>query len=106
MCIFAISNVLGLSVLASIWTVLDYIHVCNFWKCPFYSVIMPIFLTRTLISLRIFFGDSPQCKVRQRTKKDVAASRAMIMNRHVIPEGNVVRADIMVAPLNGIHEII
>jgi hypothetical protein len=58
MCIFAISNVLGLSVLASIWTVLDYIHVCNFWKCPFYSVIMPIFLTRTLISLRIFFGIS------------------------------------------------
>jgi hypothetical protein len=59
-----------------------------------------------VITCRIMFADSPQCKVRQRTKKDVAASRAMIMNRHVIPEGNVVRADIMVAPLNGIHEII
>jgi hypothetical protein len=28
------------------------------------------------------------------------------MNRAVIPERNVIRADIMVAPLNDIHEII
>jgi len=36
----------------------------------------------------------------------VAASRAKIINRPIIPERNVVRADIMVAPLDGICEII
>jgi hypothetical protein len=49
---------------------------------------------------------SPQRRVRQRTEEDVAAFRARIMNRAVIPERNVIRADIMVAPLNDIHEII
>jgi hypothetical protein len=36
----------------------------------------------------------------------VAASRAKIMNMAVIPERNVVRADIMGAPLDDIHQII
>jgi hypothetical protein len=36
----------------------------------------------------------------------VAASRAKIMNRPVIPERNVVQANIIDAPLDGIHEII
>jgi hypothetical protein len=36
----------------------------------------------------------------------VAASRAKIMKRLVIPERNIVRADIMVVPLDSIHEII
>jgi hypothetical protein len=49
---------------------------------------------------------SPQRRVRQRTEEDVAASRAKIMNRPVILERNVIRADIMIAPLDGIHEII
>jgi hypothetical protein len=49
---------------------------------------------------------SPQCKVRQRTEEDVAAFRARIMNRAVIPKRNVIRADIMVAPLDDIHKII
>jgi hypothetical protein len=49
---------------------------------------------------------SQQCKVRQRTEEDAAAHRAKIMDRAVIPERNVVRADIMVAPLDGINEII
>jgi hypothetical protein len=49
---------------------------------------------------------SPQHRVQQRTEEDVAALRAKIMNRAVIPERNVVHADIMVAPLDDIHEII
>jgi hypothetical protein len=55
---------------------------------------------------RIMSAGSPQRSVRQRTEEDVAAFRARIMNRAVIPERNVIRADIMVAPLNDIHEII
>jgi hypothetical protein len=42
----------------------------------------------------------------QRTKEDVAAFRTKIMNKPVISERNVIRADIMVASLDGIHEII
>jgi len=101
---------------------LDYIAVCNFWKSTFYyRYNAKYFLgtNRTLISLTIFlaylFGyyfcrtmsiDSPQRRVRQRIEEDVAASRAKIMNRAVIPKRNVVRADIMVAPLDDIHQII
>jgi hypothetical protein len=51
-------------------------------------------------------ASSPQRRVRQKIEENVAASRAKIMNRAVIPEGNVVRADIMVAPLDDIHQII
>jgi hypothetical protein len=49
---------------------------------------------------------SPQRRVRQRTEGDLAALRAKIMNITVIVERNVVRADIMVAPLDSIHNII
>jgi hypothetical protein len=49
---------------------------------------------------------SPQCRVRQRTKGDRTALRAKIMDRTVIAERNVVRSDIMVAPLDSIHDII
>jgi len=59
-----------------------------------------------VITCRIMSAGSPQRRVRQRTEEDVAASRAKIMNRPVILERNVIRADIMIAPLDGIHEII
>jgi hypothetical protein len=49
---------------------------------------------------------SPQRRVRQRTEGDLAALRAKIMDKPVIAERNVVRANIMVAPLDSIHEII
>jgi hypothetical protein len=49
---------------------------------------------------------SPQPRVRQRTKGDITALRAKIMDRIVIGERNVVRLDIMVAPLDSIHDII
>jgi len=51
-------------------------------------------------------ADSPQRKVQQRIEEDVAALRAKIMNKAVIPERNVVRADIMVTPLDDIYQII
>jgi len=49
---------------------------------------------------------SPQRRVRQRTNRELAALRAKIMNRSVIAERIVVRADIMMAPLDSIHDII
>jgi hypothetical protein len=49
---------------------------------------------------------SPQRRVRQRTEGDRAALRAKIMGRPVIAERNVVRLDIMVAPLDSIHDTI
>jgi hypothetical protein len=49
---------------------------------------------------------SPQRRVRQRTEGDRAALRAKIMGRPVIAERNVVRSDIMVAPLDSIHDTI
>jgi hypothetical protein len=49
---------------------------------------------------------SPQHKVRQRTEGDRAALRAKIMDRPVIAERNVVCSDIMVAPLDSIHDTI
>jgi hypothetical protein len=49
---------------------------------------------------------SPQRSVRQRTEGDLAALRAKIMNRIVIAERNVIRTDVMVAPLDNIHDII
>jgi hypothetical protein len=55
---------------------------------------------------RIMSAGSPQRSVRQRTEEDVAAFRARIMHRAVIPERNFIRANIMVAPLDSIHEII
>jgi len=96
--------------------------VCNFWKVHFTTVIMLIFFFGTnkyLIFLRIFlaylvgnyfckimFADNPQRRVRQRTEEDVAAIRARIMNRAVIPERNVIRTYLLVAPLDSINEII
>jgi len=65
--------------------------------CPF---VLLYLISRTM------FAGSPQCIVHQRTEEDVATFKAKIMNRPVIPKRNVVRADIMVAPLNDIHQII
>jgi hypothetical protein len=55
---------------------------------------------------RIMSAGSPQCRVRQRTKGDRAALRAKIIDRPVIAERNVVRSDILVAPLDCIHDTI
>jgi hypothetical protein len=49
---------------------------------------------------------SPQCRVHQRTVEDRATLQAKTMDRKVIAERNVVRSDIMVPPLDSIHDII
>jgi len=49
---------------------------------------------------------SPQRRVRQRTEGDRAVLRAKIMDRPVIAKRNVVRSDIIVAPLDSIHDTI
>jgi hypothetical protein len=51
-------------------------------------------------------ADNPQWRIQQRTEEDVAAFRVRIMNRAVIPERNVIRTDLLVAPLDNINEII
>jgi hypothetical protein len=96
---------------------------CNIWKSPFYCRYNTIFFlkkktNKNLIFLRIFLENlvgyfcrnmstgSPQRRVRQRTNRELAALRAKIMNRSVIAERIVVRADIMMAPLDSIHDII
>jgi len=55
---------------------------------------------------RTMLVGSPQHRVRQRTEGDRAALRAKIMDRPVIAERNVIRSDIMVAPLDSIHDTI
>jgi hypothetical protein len=55
---------------------------------------------------RIMSAGSPQHRVRQRTEGDRTALRAKIMDRPIIAERNVVRLDIMVAPLDNIHDTI
>jgi hypothetical protein len=52
------------------------------------------------------FVVSSQCRVRQRTEEGIATSRARIANRPVIPERNLVRADVLVTPLDVINDII
>jgi hypothetical protein len=94
---------------------------CNYWKNPFfYRYTADFFLTnKNLIFFRlslaqlvgyfffrIMFAGSPQRRVRQMTDGELAALRAKIMNRSVIAEHNVVRPNIMVAPLDSIHDII
>jgi hypothetical protein len=49
---------------------------------------------------------SSQYRVRQRKEEVLVANRTRIENRQAIPERNVVRADVMVAPLDIIADII
>jgi hypothetical protein len=63
-------------------------------------------LLPNLFFCRIMYAGSPQCRVRQRTEGDRVALRAKIMDQLVIAERNVVQSDIMVAPLDSIHDTI
>jgi hypothetical protein len=49
---------------------------------------------------------SSQRRVIQRTDEGIAATRARMENTQVIPERNILRADIMVAPLDFIAQMI
>jgi hypothetical protein len=51
-------------------------------------------------------ASNPQPRVRPRTEGDRTAIRIKIMNCPVIAEWNMVRSDIMVAPLDSIHDTI
>jgi hypothetical protein len=51
-------------------------------------------------------ADSSQHRVRQRTAEAVNATLAKVENKQAIPERNVLKADISVAPLDFIAEII
>jgi hypothetical protein len=99
----------------------DICWVYFFCKCPFYCSYNAKFSFETnknLTFLRLLlanlvgyfcrnmFAGSPQCRVRQRTKGDLVALRTKILDITVITEWNVVRADIMVASLDSIHDII
>jgi hypothetical protein len=103
--------------------IVDYIVIflgCNFWKSPFYCHYNARFsmCTNKNISFglllanifgffcRIMSAGSPQRRVQQRTEGDRATLRAKIMDRPVVAERNVVRSNIMVAPLDSIHDTI
>jgi hypothetical protein len=55
---------------------------------------------------RTMSASSSQRRVRQRTEEGIAATKVRIENRQAIPERNVVQADVMVAPLDIIANII
>jgi hypothetical protein len=87
-----------------------------FLNSHFSAVILPkIFanLTRFFLEYscwfsfcRIMSAISSQCRVRQRIEAEQNEIQEKIMDRTVIAERNVVRVDIMVPPLNSIHETI
>jgi hypothetical protein len=54
----------------------------------------------------IMSAGSPQRRVSQRTEEDRSVFHTKIMDRAVIAERNVVHSNIMVAPLDSIHDII
>jgi len=76
------------------------LHIYLFWEVHFTAVIMPknlglvgtnfidvIFLAKCLNFFpKIMSAGSSQCRVRHTTKEGIAASRARIANRPVIPE--------------------
>jgi hypothetical protein len=93
--------------------------MCNFWTVHFIAVIIPFFFRLTssnylwhfwayisLYFFRTMSSGSSQHRARQRTEGGLAATRARVENKQAIPERSVVRADIMVAPLDIIYEII
>jgi hypothetical protein len=51
-------------------------------------------------------ASSSQLRVHQRTEEGIAATKVRIENRQAIPERNIVQADVMVAPLDIIANII
>jgi hypothetical protein len=96
-----------------------YFSCVNFFGHPVYCRYnVKIFCGTNKISMVLFlatFGyffcrtmsaSRSQRRVGQRTEEGIAATRAKIENRQAIPERNVVRADVMVALLDIIADII
>jgi hypothetical protein len=80
--------------------------------CQIFVILTRIFLEYLFwqnscwIFCRIMSASSPPRRVRQRLVEDRAAIQAKIMDRTVIAEWNVLRADFMVPPLDNILAII
>jgi hypothetical protein len=55
---------------------------------------------------KIISAGNSQRKVRQRVEEGIVASRARIANMPAIPKRNVARANVLVAPLSVINDII
>jgi hypothetical protein len=51
-------------------------------------------------------SDSSHHKVKQKTEERLASTMAKVANRQALPKGNVLRANIVRAPLDFIVEII
>jgi hypothetical protein len=90
------------------------------WEVHFTTVIMPKFSVELIkfhwyyfflhlcgyLFCRTMSVGSSQCRVQQRTKETRAAFLAKMENKQAILERNVLKADVMVAPLDCIAEII
>jgi hypothetical protein len=89
-----------------LWAVLSAVIMSNFLCALTRSILLDYLANLVGLFCKIMSAGSPQGRVRQRTRGDRAALRAKIMDRPVIVEWNVVGSDIMVAPLDSIHDII
>jgi hypothetical protein len=80
--------------------------------CQIFVILTRIFLeyfsldNSCWIFYKIISAGSPPRRVRQRLVEDRAAIQAKIMDRSIIAEWNVLRADLMVPPLDNILGII
>jgi len=80
--------------------------------CQIFVILTRIFLeyfsldNSCWIFCRIMSAGSPPRRAHQRLVEDRAAIQAKIMDRSIITERNILRADIMVPPLDNILDII
>jgi hypothetical protein len=89
-----------------LWAVLSAVIMPNFLCALTRSFLLDYLANLVGLFCRIMSTGSPQRRVCQRTEGDRATFRAKIMDRPVIVEWNVVLSDIMVAPLDSIHDTI
>jgi hypothetical protein len=94
--------------------------VCIFWEFQFTAIIMSNFFFVGLIKFCLYYfwqlfgyffcrtmsASSSQRRVRQMTEEGIVTIKARIENRQAILERNVVRADVIVAHLDIIADII
>jgi hypothetical protein len=87
---------------------LYYCHNAGFSMCTNKIISFGLLFLANLVSFfcKTMSAGSPQRRVRQRTEGDRAALRAKIMDRPVIAKRNVIGFDIMVTPLDSIHDTI
>jgi len=89
-----------------LWAVFSAVIMPNFLCALTRSFLLDYLANLVGLFCRIRSAGSPQRRVCQRTEGDRATLRAKIMDRLVIAERNVVRSNIMMAPLDSIHDTI